>query len=94
MLLVINVPSKSLLSVRGMKGSVSSDKSYARKIKSTYLFVLLSILMLCAEKRKYCAGVLGQLRGRAAAQLRGNVAGMVIFLYKSEHTMSVDVVVR
>ena len=26
-----------------------------------------------AEKRKYCAGVLGQLRGRAAAQLRGNV---------------------
>jgi len=29
--------------------------------------------MQCAAERKYCAGVLGQLRGRAAAQLRGNI---------------------
>ena len=29
--------------------------------------------MQCAAERKYCAGVLGQLRGRAAAQLGGNV---------------------
>jgi len=35
----------------------------------------LSILMQCAAEGKYCAGVLGQLRGRAAAQLRGNIGG-------------------
>jgi len=29
--------------------------------------------MQCAAERKYCAGVLGQLRSRAAAQLRGNI---------------------
>ena len=29
--------------------------------------------MQCAAERKYCAGVLRELRGRAAAQLRGNV---------------------
>ena len=68
-----NVPSKSSHSVRGMEGRLSSKKKgSARKIESTYLVVLLSILKQCAAERKYCAGVLRQLRG---AQLRGNVDG-------------------
>ena len=35
---------------------------------------VLSKLTQCAAKRKYCAGVPSSLRGRAGAQLRGNIA--------------------
>jgi len=35
--------------------------------------------MQCAAEPKYCAGVLGQLGGRATAQLRGNIARRVFF---------------
>ena len=70
---VRNVPSKNLLSVCGMEDRVSSKKRSARKIKSTYLVVFLSILIQCAAELKNCVEILRQLRGRAAAQLRGNV---------------------
>jgi len=39
-------------------------------IESTYLACLVNAY----AERKYCAGVIRQLRGRAAAQLRGNIA--------------------
>ena len=65
-LVLTNAPSESLLSVRRMEGRVSSKKWSARKIESTYLVILFSILMQCATKRKYCARVLGQMRRRAA----------------------------
>ena len=68
-----NIPSKSLLGMRGMDGCVSSKKRSARKIESMYLVVLLSILMQHVAERKYCMGVFGQLHGHAATQLRGNV---------------------
>ena len=35
---------------------------------------VLPKLTQCAAKRKYCAGVPSLLRGRAGAQLRGNIA--------------------
>jgi len=72
--LTSNVPSKSLLSVRGMEGRVNSNLNGGAcvRLKARIQFVL-SILMQCAAERKYCAGVLGQLRGRAAAHLRGNI---------------------
>ena len=66
-----NVPSKSLLSVRGTGGRVSSKKYVLRgRLKKKRSF---SRNFACAAERKYCAGVLNQLRGRARAQLRGNV---------------------
>ena len=73
-LLVVNVPSKSLLSVRGMEGRVSSNLKGGScfRLKARIYFVL-STLMQCAAEQKYCSGVLGQLRGRATARLRGNI---------------------
>ena len=48
-------------------------------MKARIWVAMLSVLMLCAAERKYCAGILGQLRGRAAAQLRGNSDREFIF---------------
>jgi len=41
-------------------------------LASTYLACLVNTYAV-RGRTKYCAGVLGQLRGRAAAQLRGNI---------------------
>ena len=67
--------SKSLLSERGMEGRVSSNLKGGScfRLKACIYFVL-STLMQCAAEPKYCAGVLGQLRGRATAHFRGNIA--------------------
>jgi len=37
--------------------------------------------MQCSAEQKYCAGVLGQLRGRATARLRGNIDSHDIWTY-------------
>ena len=64
--------------MRGMEGRVSYKKRSSRKIrknKKAHNILQNEHNMQCAAEQKYCAGVLGRLRDRAAAQLRGNVAG-------------------
>ena len=66
-----NAPSNSLLSVRGMKGSVSSEKAMRGRSKAR---VYLSCCQYLCSARNNENTARGFLASCAVAQLRGNVA--------------------